>query len=71
MKFELNNVIDSSLEKLLFREGGIYNEDNLNLRIKMLSELQSAIRSINQDLLNFIIKLNTISRRAMLSPDEN
>ena len=66
MKFEFNNSIDSSLENLLFREGGIYNEDNLNLRIIMLSELQSAIKSINQDLLNFIINLNIISGRAML-----
>jgi hypothetical protein len=70
MKFELNNDIDSSLENLLFREGGIYNEDNLNLRIIMLSELQSAVKSINQNLQSFIIKLNTISRRAMLSPKD-
>ena len=69
MKFELNNAIDSSLENLLFREGGVYNEDNLNLRIIMLSELQSAIKSINQDLVNFIINLNKISRRSMLSKD--
>jgi len=68
MKFEFNNSIESSLENLLFKEGGIYNEDNLNLRITMLSELQSAIKSINQDLLNFIINLNKISRRVMLSP---
>jgi hypothetical protein len=70
IKFEFNNAIDSSLENLLFGEGGIYNEDNLNLRIVMLSELQSAIKSINQNLQSFIIRLNTISRRAMLSPKD-
>ncbi len=65
-KFELKNSIDSSMENLLFRDGGIYNEDNLNLRVTMLNELQSAIKSINQNLQSFILNLNNISGKTQL-----
>ena len=67
LKFELNNSIDSSMENLLFRNGGIYNQDNLDLRVTMLNELQSAIRSINQNLQSFVFNLNNISGKARLS----
>lgn len=67
LKFELKNSIDSSTENLLFRDGGIYNEGNLNLRITMLNEVQSAIKSINQSLQSFILNLNNISGKAQLS----
>jgi hypothetical protein len=61
LKFELNNSIDSSMENLLFKDGGIYDQGNLDLRVKMLNELGSAIRSINQNLQSFVFNLNTIS----------
>jgi hypothetical protein len=67
LKFELNNSIDSSMENLLFRDGGIYNEDNLDLRVTMLNEVQSAIRSINENLQSFVFNLNNISSKARLS----
>jgi len=66
LKFELNNSIDSSMENLLFRNGGIYNEDNLNLRVTMLTELQSAVKSIYQNLESFVFTLDNIERRIQL-----
>src|SRR6266404_6377413 len=66
LKFELNTSIDSSMENLLFRNGGIYNEDNLNLRVTMLTELQSAVKSIYQNLESFVFTLDNIERRIQL-----
>ena len=66
LKFELNNSADSDMENLLFKDGGIYNQDNLDLRVTMLNELQSVIRSINQYLQNFIFDLNNITRKVQI-----
>ncbi|MDB5200376.1 MAG: hypothetical protein JWO92_2339, partial [Chitinophagaceae bacterium] len=56
-----------SIENLLFKDGGIYNQDNLDLRVTMLNELQSAIRSINQDLQSFVFDLNNIKRKVQVN----
>jgi len=54
LKFELNNSIDRSTETLLFGQGGLYTEDNLNLRTAMLNEVQAAVQSVNEDLLSIL-----------------
>lgn len=61
LKFELDNTIDINAEQLLFKDGGIYNGDNLRLRVTMLNELQIAIKSVNLNLANFIFNVNKIT----------
>lgn len=50
IEFDFNNDIDAQKEKLFFGEGGRYKAGDLHARAAMLNELQSTIRSINQDL---------------------
>ena len=59
-KFELNNDLDDKTVQLLFRKGGIYDADELHTRATMLNQLQSTIRSINQDMQELISALNLI-----------
>ena len=54
VEFEFGNKIDAKTEKLLFGEGGSYKAGDLHTRADMLNELQSTIRSINQDLQNLM-----------------
>lgn len=60
-KFELNNELDEASLNLLFKNGGIYNAGQLHTRATMLNQLQSTIRSINQDMQGFISTLNQIT----------
>ena len=60
LKFELNGTIDKNMEQLLFKDGGIYNQENLDLRVTMLNELQVAIKSVNRNLVNFIFDISNI-----------
>lgn len=50
---------DSSQEEkvLYFSEGGNYQADDLHLRANMINQLQSSIRSINQDLQSLTLSL--------------
>jgi hypothetical protein len=67
VKFYLNNNISSPIEELLFRNGGIYDVNNLELRASMLSELKLAIGSINQNLQHFVFNLtNVLSAKNLL-----
>jgi hypothetical protein len=54
IEFEFGNKVDAKTEKLLFGEGGNYKASDLHTRADMLNELQSTIRSINQDLQNLM-----------------
>jgi len=54
IEFEFGNSIDAKTEKLLFGQGGAYKAGDLHMRADMLNELQSTIRSINQDLQNLM-----------------
>lgn len=49
-KFDFDGKIDSADVKLFFGTGGVYKADDLHTRASMLNELQSTIRSVNQDL---------------------
>ncbi|MCF0055596.1 hypothetical protein [Dyadobacter sp. CY356] len=60
-KFELDQNIDSSTVNLLFKNGGIYDADNLHTRATMLNQLQSTIRSINQDMQSLMSELNNLN----------
>lgn len=49
-KFDFESKVDSADVKLFFGSGGVYKADDLHTRAAMLNELQSTIRSVNQDL---------------------
>lgn len=59
-KFELDKDMDSTAVHLFFKNGGIYDADKLHTRATMLNQLQSTIRSINQDMQGLISALNSI-----------
>ena len=61
IKFYLNSKIDAGTEELLFKSGGIYDVNNLELRASMLYELKLAISSINQNLERFVSGLANIA----------
>lgn len=54
MEYDLGGKVSAAEEKLFFGPGGIYNADDLNTRANMLNELQSTIRSVNQNLQSLI-----------------
>jgi len=60
LQFELNGNADKDKEGLLFGSGGYYHSDELHTRAAMLSQLQSTIRSINQDLASLVILIGTL-----------
>ncbi|SFD08339.1 hypothetical protein SAMN05518672_101379 [Chitinophaga sp. CF118] len=53
--YEFDNHTDKNTLDLLFGEGGMYKADDLHTRANMLNQLQSTIRSVNQDLQSFIL----------------
>lgn len=59
-KFELDQDMDEATIQLLFKNGGIYDADNLHTRATMLNQLQSTTRSISQDMQSLISSLNAI-----------
>lgn len=59
--FELDPDVDSVTINTLFKNGGTYNAENLHTRATMLNQLQSTIRSINQDMQSLISQLNTLN----------
>jgi hypothetical protein len=60
LQFELNGKADKDKEGLLFGGGGYYHSGELHTRAAMLSQLQSTIRSINQDLASLVILIGTL-----------
>ncbi|WP_159467488.1 hypothetical protein [Dyadobacter sp. 3J3] len=60
-KFELDQDIDTTTINILFKNGGIYDADKLHTRATMLNQLQSTIRSINQDMQSLLSELNNLN----------
>jgi hypothetical protein len=60
LKFYLGNKVDRGAEELLFKNGGIYDVNNLELRASLLYELKSAIASINQNLEHFVSNISNL-----------
>jgi len=60
LRFELNGKADKDKESLLFGNGGYYHSDELHTRAAMLSQLQSTIRSINQDLASLVVVIEML-----------
>jgi len=60
-EFELSKQ-DDSQAALLFEKGGIYDADLLHTRATMLNQLQSTIRSIDQDIQSLLPALNRIEK---------
>lgn len=54
IKFEFDGQIDSDQEELLFGRGGYYRSGDLHTRASMTNQLQSTIRSVNQDLTSLV-----------------
>ncbi|MEO8415747.1 MAG: hypothetical protein ABI472_18935 [Ginsengibacter sp.] len=69
LKFDLNNSLDNTTAKLLFGNGGIFNQDNLDLRATMLTELAAEVNSMTQYLDNLNYKINTIKLQVLLVAD--
>jgi hypothetical protein len=57
-KFELNDSVNKETENLFFGTGGIFDQDELEVRVSMLSELIAEVNTINADLDNFEYDLN-------------
>jgi hypothetical protein len=60
LQFELDAKADKDKEDLLFGSGGNYHSGELHTRAGMLSQLQSTIRSINQDLASLVVVIGTL-----------
>lgn len=54
LQFQFDGKIDPSQAQLLFGKGGLYRSEDLHDRSSMLNQLQSTIRSFNQDLTSII-----------------
>jgi hypothetical protein len=54
LHFEFDGKPDQKQTDLLFGNGGFYHADDLHMRAAMLNQLQSTIRSINQDLVGVV-----------------
>jgi len=58
LKFELNDSVNKETENLFFGTGGIFDQDELEVRVSMLAELMAEVNTINVDLDNFEYDLN-------------
>jgi hypothetical protein len=58
LKFELNESVNKERENLFFGTGGIFDQDELEVRVSMLAELMAEVNTINMDLDNFEYDLN-------------
>jgi hypothetical protein len=68
LKFELNNTVSKNAENLYFGTGGIFDQDELELRVSMLSELMAEVNTINVDLDNFEFELNQFKENKFYYP---
>ncbi len=51
------NAVSPAKQQLYFGQGGDYQADDLHIRSNMLNQLQSSVRSINQDLQSLMLNL--------------
>jgi len=52
-----NNNEKKAVTSVIFSEGGIYKSDDLHIRVDMINQLQSEIRSLNQNLSHLILEM--------------
>ncbi len=71
LKFDLNNSLDVTKANLFFGNGGIFNQDNLDLRATMLTELAVEVNSMTQHLDNLVYKINRIKLPVLHAADEH
>lgn len=60
LKFGFDGKIDADQEALLFGTGGYYRADELHIRSSMTNQLQSTIRSMQQDLSSLVAFVATL-----------
>ena len=66
LKFELNDAVNKETENLFFGTGGIFDQDELELRVSMLSELMAEVNTINVYLDNFEYDLNHLKENKII-----
>ncbi|MEH3113022.1 hypothetical protein [Pedobacter terrae] len=59
-QFELDGKANDQGAQLLFGDGGMYRADELHARSAMLNQLQSTIRSLNQDLASVVAMVSVL-----------
>ena len=55
IEFEFDGKVQGDPQTLLFGNGGLYHADDLHTRSSLINQLQSTIRSINQDLTSLVV----------------
>jgi hypothetical protein len=59
-QYDLGGPVSAADVQLFFGSGGTYKADDLHTRAAMLNELQSTVRSVNQDLQRFVQYLGSL-----------
>lgn len=61
LQYGLDDQQDSPLEKLYFRDGGVFAAEELHDLANMHNELQATIRSIQQDMRSLMLNITSIN----------
>ncbi len=60
LTLEFDGEKEGNKQQLIFGKGGKYKADDLHSRADLLNQLQSSIRSLNQDLQSFVLAVNRL-----------
>ncbi|WP_146010932.1 hypothetical protein [Siphonobacter sp. BAB-5405] len=60
LTLQFDGETEGRKQNLLFGKGGKYKADDLHDRADLLNQLQSSIRSLNQDLQSFVLSVNRL-----------
>ncbi len=60
LTLQFDGETEGRKQSLLFGKGGKYKADDLHDRADLLNQLQSSIRSLNQDLQSFVLSVNRL-----------
>jgi hypothetical protein len=59
-EFEFDGETNGNKQNLIFGSGGIYRADDFQTRSSMINQMQSTIRSINQDLTSLVVYIESL-----------
>ncbi|KQT25817.1 hypothetical protein ASG22_03690 [Chryseobacterium sp. Leaf405] len=60
LHFQFDNNLDAANQSVIFSDGGFYRADDLNNRAAMLNQMQSATRTINQNINYLLLDLDRL-----------